>query len=312
MISSFFDKTKPITFVVVLVFLAIFFVLSQIFLTTSDFTPAFLVKKTVVFAILALSVFLVDFISKRNRLTGANAFPMAFFVLLLVMFPRDLTDDNVIICNFFLLLAIRRVISIRSLRNVRLKIFDATLWILVSSLFYHWSLLFMIGVFVAIYIYEPKKLGNWVVPLSAFGTFALIGVALAILLGDVGLLTARYHFSLPRDVDTLFAWDEASKYLAYGFLVICCIFISLLRMGKAGLGKLVTMRLMAFFFFVAVAVKLMIAVDTTGATIFSFFPAAVFFTNVLVAIKRKNIREAIFIGFVVLAPIIFMSVYLKW
>ena len=45
----------------------------------------------------------------------------------------------------------------RSSRETKFKIFDATIWILVSSLFYDWALLYLILVYAAIYFYEPKN-----------------------------------------------------------------------------------------------------------------------------------------------------------
>src|SRR5690606_9238103 len=103
---------------------------------------------------LMFTIFIVDFIVKRNRLSGTNSFALMYYTLLMVVFPEVLIDSNGIFCSFFLLLSIRRIISLRSLRDVKLKLFDATLWIMVASLFYEWALLYLIVVFAGLYFYD--------------------------------------------------------------------------------------------------------------------------------------------------------------
>jgi hypothetical protein len=56
---------------------------------------------------------------------------------LLILFPSVFNNSNLLVANFFLLLAIRRMISLQTLKAPKEKIFDASIWIFIASLFHH-------------------------------------------------------------------------------------------------------------------------------------------------------------------------------
>jgi hypothetical protein len=72
-----------------------------------------------------------------------------FFFLLIVFFPSVLDNVNLVVANFFILLAFRRLISLQSLKASK-KIFDASFWIIVAALFQFWSILYLVLVFISI------------------------------------------------------------------------------------------------------------------------------------------------------------------
>jgi hypothetical protein len=46
------------------------------------------------------------------------------------------------------LLALRRLISLQSMKASKEKIFDASLWVFIASLFHFWSILFIVLIFI--------------------------------------------------------------------------------------------------------------------------------------------------------------------
>ena len=101
-------------------------------------------KEVWVLLLFIMCMVVLNFIAKRNELTQRNAYKTLLFAAFSCMLFEVLRNDDVIIANFFVLLAMRRVISLRSQRVTTRKIFDASLWIFVASLFYFWAVLFMI------------------------------------------------------------------------------------------------------------------------------------------------------------------------
>ena len=206
---------------------------------------------------LLFSVFVVDFIIKRNKLTEANSFAMLFYAILIVAFPETLLDNDAILCSTFLLFASRRLISIRSLKNIKLKIFDATLWVMVSSIFYDWAILYLLLVFAAIYIYEPKNVRNWMVPLAAVFTVFMIGYGVLILAGNTNFLTEHYQLRFNFDTSYFLNLANSLKLVLYMLLIFALSIYAFLKLGKAGLGKIVTMRLIALSFIIGLVVKIL-------------------------------------------------------
>ena len=164
MISSFFGKTKPINHIVLAIFLFLFYFTNVFFQLNGQKINQVIALKLVLFAVMLFAVFIVNQIVKTEKATESNSYAMLFFVLMIVSFSDELVLQNVIFANFFLLLAFWRILSIKSTRSVKHKIFDASLLIAIASLFYDWALAFMLLVFFVIGVYDRKTLKNWLVP----------------------------------------------------------------------------------------------------------------------------------------------------
>jgi len=256
---------------------------------------------------LLFSVFVVDFIVKRNKLTGANSFAILFFTLLMIVFPEALGDNNGILCSFFLLLATRRLLSIKSLKEIKSKIFDATLWILLSSLFYDWAIIYLVLVFAAIYIYDPKNIRNWMVVLSAMFCYFIILIVVLIFMDNTTFLSTHYSFAI--DYETLYApkWGSSIKLILYIVLNGILALWAFLKLGKAGVGKIITVRLIALSFILGLVVSVLVLSDSSYALMITFFPSVIFITNYIESIKRTNILEVVLILSIFLPLVVFIS-----
>lgn len=307
MISNIFGKTKPINFIIVFAFLFVIYGLSHFFLFDKAYSSQELVIQLLLIAVLLFSIFIIDFIIKRNKLTAPNSFAILFYALLITVFPETITDYNAIVCSFFLLLATRRLISLRSLKEIKLKVFDATLWILVSSLFYEWALLYLFLVFAAIYIYEPKNIRNWLVPFAGVFTFFMITYCILVLANSTDFLWAHYQFEVDFNAAYFANWSNSSKLAIYVLISVIAGIFAFLRLGKSGLGQLVTMRLIGFSFVIGLGVKFLSTSPNLFPIMLTFFPATIFISNYVEAIKKSNIKEIVLIVSVVVPFLVFIT-----
>ncbi len=312
MISSIFGRTKPINYIILLVFLFVFYWFVHFFLFQKSYSPEQLLGQTGILSLLLFSLFVVNFISLRNKISGGNSFSILFYTLLIVIFPEVLVDSNAILCSFFLLLSIRRILSFRSLKNIRLKAFDATFWILIASLFYDWAILYLLVVVVAIYFYDPKNIKNWLVPLSAIAAMALIVPAVLVLSNNLDFLWNHYQFNFRFNRVYFYDWSNSSLLFLYVSLVLLCGFLAFIKMGNVGVGKLVTMRLVVLLFLIGLLVKVLKSSQDTHPILITFFPAVVFITTYVQSIKKENVSEmvlmaSVFIPFAILLANILMK-----
>jgi hypothetical protein len=308
MISSIFGKTKPINFIIVLSILFVTYWLIHFLLLENSYDIYELILQLVFFLVLAFSILTTDFIVRRNKITAANSFAILFYALLILVFPETLADRNAIFCSFFLLLATRRLVSIRTLKNIKLKIFDASFWIVVSSFFYEWALLYLILVFLTIYIYKPKNIRNWMVPLAGVFAVFMIMYSVLVLSNNTELLSKHYQFSFEFNVAYFSKWVNSTKLIVYIFLTIFAMLYGLLKLGKAGLGQLVTMRIIGFSFVLGLILKILTSSTDVHPIMVTFFPAAVFFTNYVESIKKQNIREVVLIISVFVPLVILLTI----
>ena len=230
-----------------------------------------------------------------------------FYTLLIVLFPEVLIDPNAILCSFFLLLSIRRILSFRSLKNIKSKIFDATFWILIASLFYDWAILYLVVVMVAIYFYEPKNIKNWLVPFAAIIAMALIMLAVLALSNNMDFIRDHYFFDFHFNSVYFYDWSNSSLLFFYISIVLLCGFLAFLKLGSVGVGKIVTMRLIVLFFFIGLLVKVLKSAPDTHPIIITFFPAVVFITTYVQSIKKDSVREIVLMASVIVPFIVFLT-----
>ncbi|MBB4118405.1 putative nucleic acid-binding Zn ribbon protein [Mesonia hippocampi] len=117
---------------------------------------------------------LVNFIVHRNKVTEQNTYTLFLFVAFTCMFPEIYTDYQVLGASLFLLLALRRIMSMQSGKALKQKIFDASLWSCFAFLCVPQSGLFLLLVWASVYFYQPKVISNWAIPLvSVFCVYIL-------------------------------------------------------------------------------------------------------------------------------------------
>ncbi len=306
MISSIFEKTKPVNFIILLVFLFLFYWSVQFYLFDLSMSNVEIAPSIGILTILLFSVFIVDFVVKRNKLTSTNSFAILFFTLLFVVFPETLGDNNAIFTSFFLLLAMRRLLSIKSLKNIKLKIFDASLWICISSVFYEWALLYLLLVFVAIYIYEPKNIRNWLVIISVGFCFLMILYGILILLDKPNFILEHYDFAINYDAIFPIKWWTSLKMTLYALFNIALAFSAFVHLSKSGVGKVIVMRLIAFSFVIGLVVNVLVTSKNNNAVMITFFPSVIFIVNYLESIKKPKFLELILVSSILIPIIVFV------
>lgn len=198
MLTSFFSKSKPVNYLLVAIFMALFFVGHHFLLIKSKFDLVELFFQTLLLLVFLISMLLVDFISRKNNLTKSNTFNIFLFALFLTTLPSSFLNNEVLISNFLILLALRRIISLKTKKDIQKKIFDAALWIALASCFYFWSILFMGVLFYAVAIYAGTNFKNYIIP--------FVGMAAVIMLANTYTLLVQNAFYLPLD------WVKPSEF----------------------------------------------------------------------------------------------------
>ena len=117
MIASLFSKTRPINYALIFLMLLSCFFLYQIRVSTTDFTTNILIEKATVLVLIVFSFFLVNFISLKNALTKNDNYAILIFFIFLLLFPTILDDTKIVLSNVFLLLALRRLVSLKTLNS---------------------------------------------------------------------------------------------------------------------------------------------------------------------------------------------------
>ncbi|WP_088340003.1 DUF6427 family protein [Robiginitalea sediminis] len=305
MISSVFGKTKPINYILVLSFLfAVFWALRLTrFREEAGEHPLWVALMGLI--VLLLSVFVLNFVVQRNQLTGPHSFAILFFAVWTPVFPKAMLNPDALFAAFFILLGMRRLVSLRSLRETRYKAFDATLWFLVASLFVEWAVLLVVLVWAFIYVFEPRSLKTWLMPLAALAVFSLIALAVSLQTGALDFARPHFSYGQIRMAPDFFAWDGGLRLLTFGLLTFLAGAFALVRQRKSGHGRLIMTRLILMTLALILAVVFLHQGGGSHVEILTLLPGVVLLSNFVDVIGRDKWREGV-LSALVLAPLLLM------
>ena len=114
MIAKYFSKSKPIHFVIVTALLFLAFVATKVLFVVEEINIFFVLKQLGIFGICFFSLFILDFLVSKNKLTKKNSYQILFFVLFFMLMPQAFLNSNLLLANLLVLFALRRLVSLRS------------------------------------------------------------------------------------------------------------------------------------------------------------------------------------------------------
>ena len=184
MLSVRFENTKPITFIIVLLALLIgdgLFQFKILQLPLSDVSHLTVLMST--FVLLFFSLLLLHQIDRWNELTDTkNCYSIAFFSIFVVLFPTLFDKVKLVGANLLIIVALWRVLTLKTGEGIPQKLFDTSLLIICAGLLHPWALIFLLNVWISLLFYGAEKRRYWFIPLLAIITVSiLLGAILLIL-----------------------------------------------------------------------------------------------------------------------------------
>lgn len=302
MLSDFFSKSKPIHYLFLGCLLLFVFVTAKISVFETNFNLVMLSKQLGLFLVCLGSVFIFDFFVTKNKLTQKNSFKMLLFVLFIAVLPETILNTRILLANFFLILALRRMLSLRTRKMVKKKLFDAALWIAVATLFYFWCILFFILLFTALLVYSFTDIKNYIIPITGILTVSILALSYQLIMGHD--LNAYY------ESQTDFSFDFTalnSKRLIIGATLLFSfglwsLFYYLRNIKSKSKSYRPTFKLIVVAALLAVGIIVLAPSKDGSEFIFLFAPLAIIMTNYLELISEKWFKET-FLWILVLTPI---------
>jgi len=290
MIASLFSKTRPINYALVLIMLFSCFFLYQFQVPNENFTLGDLFSKFFVFLLLLLSFFLVNFISLKNTLTQNDNYAILLFLVFILLFPTVLNNIKIVLSNVFLLLALRRLISLKTLISSQGKIFDASFWIFISAIFHFWSVLYIILVFISIVFHFGKEYKNWVLPFVSFFCVWILYIATSLILYD--------NYSINKSVYQVdfnfFDFKDVYQNMALSlFVSISVLFFAsqTIDYQNKPLNMQSSYKQVYFAFLLALGIYVFSANKSNDLLIYTFAPLSILGANMFEKMENSIYKE---------------------
>jgi len=295
MTANFFNETKPINFIVLSMMMVITYVISVIFSDSFEFSLLYFLNKSFYFLLVLFLLFAFDFIIRKNALTDHNSFALFFYVMLFGFFPLSFDNDNLLIAYVFLLFSFRKIYSLRTQIGTNEKIFDSAFWIGIASIFYAWSFIYIILVYLAIRIFHNSDAKNIFIPIIGFSVPISFLYVYFLMTDQTDVFNTYWH------LDYSFNFNDylQNKYLFPLLFVFILGVISIIPTTKKSLNAKqdfkATWNILIAQIVLSVIVVLVAPVKNGSEIIFLFFPLSILYANYIQDIEKYWIKESILI-----------------
>jgi hypothetical protein len=307
MITSLFRKSTPFNYALVALFMLCFFFLYHFHDLNGMESLIVILPKTGLFFLILASLFLANFMTKKNGLSKDSTYVVFFYFLLLLFFPSILNNPNLLLSNFFILLALRRLISLQSLQFPKEKIFDASVWVFIAALFQFWSILFIILVFVAILFHVARDYRNWLLPFLAFFAVSVLFM-LYVVLFDKSAIDLMLQSST-IDLNMGYFTNNYQNWAFSIFVAIALFFLISLLSNLSNKPIIVhgSYKKIIISFFIGLAVFILSPDKSNDLLLYTFASLAIMVTSHIEMTHVKLQQEIIVSVFIICSLFTFFS-----
>lgn len=307
MLASVFNKSRPVNYVLIgaILVLSYFLYLSKDTAWTENYL--LIAQKTGLLLLLGGTLFLTNFITRRNTLSKANTYAMFLFIVFLILLPTTLVNINIIIANFFILLALRRLISLQSLITPKEKIFDASFWIFAAAIFHFWCIAYIVLVFISIIFHVSRDYRNWLIPFIAFFAVSVLYLMIGLFMGEGFFETITENIAISFDF-TYFENIYQNIALAV-FSSIAALFAVtyIFSITSKPLNLQSSHKKIIYSFLIGVGIYVLSASKNNSFLAFTFAPLAIMGANYFESQENKWFKEVMLGLIVLIAVFLFVS-----
>lgn len=293
MLASIFSKTRPFNYLVVGILSLFFFSVKIIALAQPNADWIYYAEEFGLYVLLFSSLFILNFITLKNGLTKGNNYALLLFFIFLLFFSSIFQNKNIIISNFLLLLALRRLISLKSLLQTKEKIFDASFWIFLAALFHFWSIFYIILVFIAVILHVSKDYRNWIIPFIALFAVTILFFLANSILDNTLLSTLLDKTYISFD---FYYFENIYQRIALALFASISLFFfvsHLFDVPNKALNMQSSHKAILFSFVLGVGIYVLSANKNNGCLAFCFGPLAIIGANFIEKIENNWVKEIV-------------------
>ncbi|RZJ71983.1 hypothetical protein [Flavobacterium sp.] len=291
MIASLFRKSTPFNYTVLIVLVAVFYLLFQFSASEKANDVAGLLEKVFLFGLIFSSLFILNFIVKKNGMSRDNSYAILFYFLFTLFFPQAYDNFNLMVSNFFVLLALRRLISLQSLKTPKEKIFDASLWIFFAAMFHFWSVLFIVLVFVSIVFHVSRDYRNWILPLIAFVASIVVFFLFALVLDESRIDFVAANIPMDFSIDYFTDTKQNLALAMYAPVVVYYFFLTATTLSQRPLILQSSYKKVILAFFIGLAIFIVSPFKSNDVLIYTLAPLAIMASTIVETTSSQLNRE---------------------
>ena len=290
MLSSFFNKSKPINFIVIALYMFVLYTIAY-FKRDPKLDYEMMIRFIGGFIISVFAMFVVNGITQKNDLTQKSTNTVLLYGFLTSIVSYALINSTILVANAFIILAMRSVLDLKEGKDIKSHILNASMYIGVASLAYFWSIVFVVIVYLGVLFFGSKNYRNWLIP--------IIGILIIYLLSNC--FTLLFYDSFFRITDYIkpvsFSFDryiDGSRIYSTGVLILCILFffsLYIVKFSRKPAKSKPILKIIVAQLLVAIIVVFIVPDKNTTEMIFIASPLAIIGTTYLEMDHNIFVRE---------------------
>lgn len=306
MIANFFKKSKPAGVILIISLLFIYYFFATFYIYSNSISVKLLANRLFLFSLYVLWLMVFNFIISKNKLTLDNLYGLLIGVIFLGTFYESLFSTNLLLSNIFLLFAFRKIYSLSSNLNTKIKLFDAAFWIGIASLIYFWSFLFFILIYVGIVLYKKISIRNLIIPIVGFIVPVFLYFTYYLYLNELPVFYQKFNFTFNLNFDNYSVVKYLLPIILFGSILVWSIIRVTPNIILINNRLKQTWILLLNHLIVSIVVVGFAMVKNGSEVLFLIFPAGIILGNFIPKLKSKVLKNILLFMFLAISIVVYL------
>lgn len=306
MLSNYFQKSKPIQNVFLIILFSIIYIIYNLVSLYSNSSWDVILISILNFFILVATAIVIKIMMNELSLSKSSNYFGLFFISFICFFPSILLDINISIAVFLSTFSMYRFLKIDFSTGSKLAVFDACLFLFTAAIFHFWVILYSILIVVATLRNFKKNNNIFLVPIVAFLTVFILFIFFALLINPDWSKTVIEDSTIDFNFNYFTNIIQRLSISFYFSLLVIITLLIFFQINSKPLLVQVSMRKVFYWLLLSILIFIL-SPDKSNDTMFlSIIPLVIISSNFIEFTNDKILKEIIISTITLLGLVFFI------